>query len=433
EEKVEGYYLDASGVWIPNRVQKAQWVQSGNRWWYQEKDGSYPKLTWKTISGVWYYFDKDGWMLTGWQKINGSWYYMETSGRMTTGWQKIKNVWYYLNNSGQMLTGWQKVSGSWYLLDGSGKMLTGWQQNGGSWYYMESSGRMMTGWQKLSGTWYYLKADGKMVTGWQTIGNYKYYFKSSGAMASSTTVDGIVLNAEGQAIESTSGTGTIRGLIETALEPVGETLYVYGGGHDGSKGGDAVRIGVNPQWKKFYDQQGSSYDYTKYRYWHGYGLDCSGLVGWSIYNTLNKEANKSDYSSTSTVMPQMLANRGLGTVTTAAAAFKAGDVVSKSGHVWLIVGSCSDGSVVLIHATPPVVQISGTVAADGTYNSEAVVLAKKYMNLYYPDASKKFNLSTGDKSYLTNVNHFSWSNSSMKDPDGFRNMTADEVLKKIYG
>lgn len=450
---IDGYYVDGSGAWIPGRVRMAQWMKSGSRWWYQEADGSYPSSSWKLIGGAWYYFDGDGWMATGWQKVGKATYYLKSSGAMATGWQqidkiwyyfsesgamqtdwqKIGKVWYYLNRNGEMQTGWQQIGGVWYYLEKSGAMATGWKQIGGVWYYLMNSGRMAVGWQKIGGTWYYLSGSGAMVTGWQTIGGSKYYFDKNGAMASNTTVDGILLNASGQAVETEAGTGTVKGLLQTALLPVGQTMYIYGGGHDGSEGGDAVRIGVNPQWKEFYSQQDKNYDFTQYRYKHGYGLDCSGLVGWSVYNTLNTKPNQQDFSSTSTLMPQFLADKGLGTCSVSSGTFTPGDVVSKPGHTWIVLGMCEDGSAVIIHSTPPVVQISGTVSADGKYNSQAVELARTYMKRYYADAASRFNLSTGDKTYLNNVSRFRWSSGILSDPDGLRSMDAGEILKKIFG
>jgi len=69
------YYVNGSGVWV-----QGHWVQSGNRWWYANPDGTYPKNGWKTIQSKEYYFDKDGWMVTGWLKIGSTWYYLNPSG-----------------------------------------------------------------------------------------------------------------------------------------------------------------------------------------------------------------------------------------------------------------------------------------------------------------------------------------------------------------
>lgn len=178
------------------------WVRSGSRWWYQYRDGSYPRSQWEDIDGSRYYFDAAGWMVTGWQqiggvwyymsaggqmqtgwqRIGGSWYYLDEEGKMQTGWQKVGGIWYYMNGSGQMLTGWQYLNGVWYYLDGSGHMLTGWAYVNGAWYYMNESGRMLTGWQQIGGKWYYLEGSGRMLTGWQYLGGVWYYMNGSGQM-----------------------------------------------------------------------------------------------------------------------------------------------------------------------------------------------------------------------------------------------------------
>ena len=140
-----------------------KWIRSGDRWWYQYEDHTYPQAEWVTIDGKKYYFDEEGWMVTGWQKIEGKWYLFASSG--------------------EMLTDWHKVSGKWYFMDDDGVMATGWLKDGGKWYYLSGSGAMVTGWLKDAGKWYYLSGSGAMVTGWLKIGDEWYYFDSSGAMA----------------------------------------------------------------------------------------------------------------------------------------------------------------------------------------------------------------------------------------------------------
>ncbi|RHU45700.1 N-acetylmuramoyl-L-alanine amidase family protein [Blautia sp. TF11-31AT] len=480
-------------------VSTAGWVSSGGRWWYREADGSYPRNNWKVINGSWYYFDGSGWMVTGWlkraggryylepgngnmvtgwRKIGGTWYYlnpgngdmatgwttiggtryymnqdgamvvgwlqlgsdwyyMNGSGAMLTGWQKIGSDWYYMNGSGAMLTGWQKIGSDWYYMNGSGAMLTGWQKIGSDWYYMNGSGAMLTGWQKIGSTWYYMNGSGAMLTDWQNIDGSEYYFYSSGAMAVSTVIGGVEIGADGKASRTESqAIGTLTKFLKTMIQPVGNTLYVWGGGHDAWTDGDGLRIGMNPKWKQFYNQQGASYNYTKHRYEYQNGLDCSGLVSWAVYNTYNTKSNQKEtaYSSTSTGFPAYLTNKGFGSHgKVSGGTFTPGDVVSMTGHVWVVLGMCSDGSLVIVHATPPVVQISGTVNTAGSTNSEAVKLANAYMKKYYSDAAGKYNLCIASKAYVNNVDRFQWSSSSMRDPDGLRNMTAAQVLEKLIG
>ena len=404
------YYVNSDGVWVEGKTSQnraessrtdsaAGWVSGGGRWWYREADGSYPRNSWKVINGSWYYFDGSGWMVTGWLKRASGWYYLEPgNGNMVTGWRKIGSTWYYLNPT-------------------TGKMATGWTTVGGSKYYMNGSGAMLTDWQNIDGS--------------------EYYFYSSGAMAVSTVIGGVEIGADGKASRTESqAIGTLTKFLKTMIQPVGNTLYVWGGGHDAWTDGDGLRIGMNPKWKQFYNQQGASYNYTKHRYEYQNGLDCSGLVSWAVYNTYNTKSNQKEtaYSSTSTGFPAYLTNKGFGSHgKVSGGTFTPGDVVSMTGHVWVVLGMCSDGSLVIVHATPPVVQISGTVNTAGSTNSEAVKLAKAYMKKYYSDAAGKYNLCIASKAYVNNVDRFHWSSSSMRDPDGLRNMTAAQVLEKLIG
>lgn len=88
----------------------------------------------------------------------------------------------------------------------------------------------------------------------------------------------------------------------------------------------------------------------------------------------------------------LLCKKRLGTCVTGDTSqkFTPGDVVSKSGHVWIVIGQCSDGSVVVIHATPPYIQLGGTVSSTGSINSEAIELANEYMKMYYPVAYERY-------------------------------------------
>ena len=486
------YYVNSDGVWVEGKTSQnraessrtdsaAGWVSCGGRWWYREADGSYPRNSWKVINGSRYYFEGSGWMVTGWLKCAGGWYYLEPgNGNMVTGWRKIGGTWYYLNpGNGDMATGWTTIGGTRYYMNQDGAMVEGWSQQNGTWYYLKpGSGNIATGWLKLGATWYYLASDGKMLTGFQNIGGSKYYlntgsgamavgwlqlgsdwyymngsgamltdwqnidgseyyFYSSGAMAVSTVIGGVEIRADGKASRTESqAIGTLTKFLKTMIQPVGNTLYVWGGGHDAWTDGDGLRIGMNPKWKQFYNQQGASYNYTKHRYEYQNGLDCSGLVSWAVYNTYNTKSNQKEtaYSSTSTGFPAYLTNKGFGSHgKVSGGTFTPGDVVSMTGHVWVVLGMCSDGSLVIVHATPPVVQISGTVNTAGSTNSEAVKLAKAYMKKYYSDAAGKYNLCIASKAYVNNVDRFHWSSSSMRDPDGLRNMTAAQVLEKLIG
>lgn len=120
---IDNYYVDASGVWIPNKEKPAdKWITSGNRKWYRHADGSYTKNDWELINGKYYRFDNDGWMVTGWKKINDTWYYMDktTGERYGKGWHWIDGKCYYMNANGEMAVDtW--IDG--YYVDASGKWI----------------------------------------------------------------------------------------------------------------------------------------------------------------------------------------------------------------------------------------------------------------------------------------------------------------------
>lgn len=120
---IDNYYVDASGVWIPNKEKPTdKWITNGNRKWYRHADGSYTKNDWELINGKYYRFDNEGWMVTGWKKINDIWYYMDktTGERYGEGWHWIDGNCYYMNANGEMAVDtW--IDG--YYVDASGKWI----------------------------------------------------------------------------------------------------------------------------------------------------------------------------------------------------------------------------------------------------------------------------------------------------------------------
>lgn len=120
---IDNYYVDASGVWIPNKEKPTdKWITSGNRKWYRHANGSYTKNDWELINGKYYRFDNEGWMVTGWKKINDIWYYMDktTGERYGEGWHWIDGNCYYMNANGEMAVDtW--IDG--YYVDASGKWI----------------------------------------------------------------------------------------------------------------------------------------------------------------------------------------------------------------------------------------------------------------------------------------------------------------------
>mgnify|MGYP002545589901 CR=1 FL=1 len=159
---------------------KGQWKQSGNKWWYQYEDGTYPKNEFITIDNKLYRFDQYGYMQTGWFKFNNEDYYATSSGEIKAQWVGSGNTWYYVDADGKMVTGYQTVAGAKYYFAESGLMQTGWFKINGEDYYAASSGVISAQWVKSGNNWYYVDVEGKMVTGDYEINGVVNHFDANG-------------------------------------------------------------------------------------------------------------------------------------------------------------------------------------------------------------------------------------------------------------
>ncbi len=92
-------------------------------------------------------------------------------------------------------------------------------------------------------------------------------------------------------------------------------MYVWGGSwneEDTAAGIEACTIGVSPRWAEFAAMQSAHYNYRYTRYQIHDGLDCSGYVGWAVYNTFESENGREGYVVKSTNMAKNFADRGWG-------------------------------------------------------------------------------------------------------------------------
>ena len=239
--------------------------------------------------------------------------------------------------------------------------------------------------------------------------------------------------------ESAEETSTIEYMLQQALEPVGTTMYIWGGGwddEDSKSGAGSTKIGCSSQWEEFTDQQDATYDFEEHRFERENGLDCSGYVGWVIYNTFETESNQPGYVTTSTELAESLANRGWGVLIKNPRVFLPGDVVSMEGHVWLCLGTCEDGSVLLVHSSPPGVSLCGTLARveNGDAKEQesiAVQLATEYMATYHPEWQEKYSNRNVSDTYLENVSVFRWSKRVMLDAEKMQALSAEEIFSDI--
>ena len=446
------------------KLQK-KWVKINNAWYFfAPGTGAMTKNEFIVTAGNTYYVGADGKRVYGFQNIDSKKYYFETNkgilqkkGFITINGKKyysskktgriatdmifsMNGKTYYAGTDGSMQRGWKtSAKGDKYYFTVDGAYSNGWYNIGSYRYHMDENGVCDIGWQTIGGNKYYFVKSGKnqgvmMKKGVHKIGSKTYMFGDEGVFLYEITSENKVDNETN--LLPSSDERTIKNFLLGALQPVGNTLYVWGGGHDED---DATRKGVNPGWELFYNSQSGSYDYNNYRFAYGKGLDCSGFVGWSIYQIMQKQSGGTNYTTLAESVASANASRGFGTLYNQSALsssgykFTAGDLGCTAGHTWIVLGQCSDGSLVIVHATPPCVQIAGTPTPDGSYTSEAIALAQQYMRTYYGGTVSKFGLksSTGSQ-YIKGCNIMRWNSNTLSDPEGYRNMSAEQILADLF-
>ncbi len=287
-------------------------------------------------------------------------------------------------------------------------------------------------------------------------------------------------------VSGTPGKKTLKNFLATAMEPVGTALYVYGGTwdwQDVNSSNQSMTIGLSQSWLDFFQSQDKSYHYKNptpaesyypHNAWNQYyyaGIDCSGYVGWSVYNLMNTKdstvADSKGYVMSATKQAGVFAsNEGWGTMDMGDVLmdeatgkpwvdedgngrrvyegheFKPGDIFSMNGHVWISLGTCDDGSIVFMHSTPNTTNGAGVqISALGPdENCEAYKLANQYMNKYYPEWSERYgdqvlclSFDSYTKVYGDSAGKFSWDlNNTLSDPEGYADMKADAILADLF-
>ncbi len=277
---------------------------------------------------------------------------------------------------------------------------------------------------------------GKLLTGWQTVDGKTVYFDKEKGLLTNCAVDGYYVDGNGVRVRRTSpvlgetinGQRTLKTFLHNALIPAGRTLYIWGGGWGGlgtDASSDSAKIGFQKGWETFYDSHATaSYDHKNYRWAYGCGLDCSGFVAWAVYNTMYTGDNVKDIVVQSTSVAPSYINWGWAYQDMSA--YRPGDVVSMSGHVWISLGKCSDGTILLVHSSPQGVQLSGT-------GGKAVQLAAKYMKILAP--GWPYAIRTVDyPAHTTSKATWKVNGSGLfTDPDHIQGMSAEDVLRTLIG
>ncbi len=370
---------------------------------------------------------------TGVCKIGNQKYYYEKGVRVT-GWKKVGKRWYYCqpDKKGAIATGFQMIDGKRYAFSSrTGKNYTqGWHKINGRRYYVLKKGRLETGWLTKNGNRYFLKKNGKHIgaalTGVHYMGSHKQLKRTFGARGVLRKTEKITTSEDSDQLQTSTDTATLRNYLLEAMRAMG-TNYILGGG-----------------WNCCSTDVLSSYD-------------CSGYVGWVTWQFLQ---NQGSCWTKSYNIPTLYADNGWGSkrshkelmTDNFQGQFRAGDIIrvqhddGSTGHVWIVVGQCSDGSYVLLHCSGSdnngCVQISGTPTPDNTVG-EAYELARDYMTRYFPDTVSKYNLDaqgpygtfcTDYYNYMgsSEVTGFRWDASVFSDPDDYAKQDAASILRDLF-
>ena len=282
-------------------------------------------------------------------------------------------------------------------------------------------------------------------------------------------------------VKNAPGLKTLKNFISTAFQPLGTTLYIFGGGWDYQDVGtsnEGRTIGISKGWVKFFDEQTSNFTYKDeahknesyypFKYYNEYyyaGLDCSGFVGWAIYNTLNTESLAGPgFVMSATDIAYHMAQLGYGTwmhkvegwsdenpdYKLWANEVRVGDILSTTGHVMIVLSKCGDGSFVIIHSTPNYsktgypgggVQISGVNPNDDlSPECEAYYLCQEYTTKFYPKWSERYNVKMNSLETVFDFDDseptsglFHWNiNGKISDPDNYAQKSAKEILRDLF-
>ncbi|MBE5995733.1 MAG: hypothetical protein E7240_00080 [Lachnospiraceae bacterium] len=329
--------------------------------------------------------------------------------------------------------------------------------------FILSKTSLANGWaSEANGTRIYL-ISGKKATGWNRIGSYNYYFYSDGSLAVSTTINGYKVDAEGRRTGVKISTRpktlyhskTILSLLKNAMVPCGRVLYIWGGGHEEPIADGYA--GYPDFWDSFYISHATD-DYNRHDYeWEKKaGLDCSGYVGWVVYNTLHSKSGEEWLAFSTSEIKSIYLKKGYAdsnyidfkaaTTTTLPGKVYPGDLCIMAGHVMICLGECSDGSVVFLHSAPADgdgggVQISGTKRpvknsqgkVEWKSDSQAAALAQKYMSKYFPEWPYGTRAALGSEYMKFAYGRVHWKSNVLSDPEGVSKMSADQVLKLLLG
>ncbi len=258
-----------------------------------------------------------------------------------------------------------------------------------------------------------------------------------------------------------AGVRTRRNLLLNAFAPVGTTLYVPEGIAGSGEG--AVPAG----WADFFSWQDETYLYTEWEssglaLYQTCGIDNGGYIAYVLENVLETGESLPRDTSVITSLEEM----GLGMVLPLMEggwpdedeaeasedeedagpptvslddiiSLMPGDLICTFDEVWIVLGTCADGSLVVFRCAPTLsyqdmpgggVQLS---AVGSSTDSLAYHLVKQVTENIYPLWSERYDVCLLDPSLMYQASCFVWTD--LSDPEGLTALSARQIITSLLG
>lgn len=234
--------VNSKWVYVENNTLAKGWRVLDNQWYYFNDSGIMVTGWFKDDKMCWYFMDyHTGAMKTGWAADGSSWYYLNpANGIMQTGWQTIDQQKYYLltsgSTAGSMATGQVEIEGILYEFAQNGIFLrelggasqpqepetplvpenpdsegpshpestkNWWIEESQGWTFYQNGEPVEYHWvADYKNDWYYAGKKGIMLTSsWiarDSSLSVWYYVDENGKMVTNTTIEGCVIDANGE-------------------------------------------------------------------------------------------------------------------------------------------------------------------------------------------------------------------------------------------
>lgn len=264
--------------------------------------------------------------------------------------------------------------------------------------------------------------------------NYRYYIE---AVQVNNNVKSVSERSDIRVASTTTTTTTIKNLLNIAITPIGQTLFVNGGGWNPEYTGPGIetrKLGVSEDWSKFYLSQNKDYNPWKFNFSSHRGLDSASYIAFVMYNALEKINGLDGYLVNNNELGSYYASLGIGeyTISRNFDSYESGDIMFNEEHAYIVLGEMPDSSIVILHCNSDGPKISGTATKQGNKNSQALQLADYYMSKYFGDFYKKYEKLSVPTTYFKQFNKIKLNRNIFSDPDGYRKMTAEEILSDLF-